>query len=296
MRRRSPAAPAAERTGAGSRPRPKNAGWRDNARASNIAGTTDSAVESAACHTCEARDTQQIGIESGDGSDESRAPSRIRPRNAPPISAGSLPRLATPARIGDLHGARAACSSWRWRAAVRVTLPLVGRAASERNAVEFVRRGGGRMNELSDPHPDPLRGSTLPTRGRVRRSLAHRREPFVHPGLAVLVDLLGRRSASFRASPALSNAGLSGLSVLPAGNIQLVSGMTSWNAGAGHECQELLRPADWLAPVGCHAGHLDLQIVALRESRGLISVRCPRRRCGRPAMSCRTAPSAPRPW
>ena len=31
--------------------RPGNAGWRDSARATKIAGTTDSSVDSAACHS-----------------------------------------------------------------------------------------------------------------------------------------------------------------------------------------------------------------------------------------------------
>jgi hypothetical protein len=41
------------------------------------------------------------------------------------------------------------------------TLPLVGRVA---NAVSGV---GVLCSVANDPHPDPLRGSTLPTRGRV---------------------------------------------------------------------------------------------------------------------------------
>ena len=40
------------------------------------------------------------------------------------------------------------------------TLPLVGRVVNEVNGV-------GAFPRLS-PHPDPLRGSTLPTRGRVK--------------------------------------------------------------------------------------------------------------------------------
>jgi|APThiThiocy_ev2_2_1041544.scaffolds.fasta_scaffold58549_2 hypothetical protein len=42
-----------------------------------------------------------------------------------------------------------------------LTLPHVGRVANEVSGVGVLR------SAFVDPHPDPLRGSTLPTRGRV---------------------------------------------------------------------------------------------------------------------------------
>ena len=162
-----------------------------------------------------------------------------------------------------------------------------GQRQAEHGAADQHPDGGQR----AEPGEQPAVGAgTRPASGSSRTAI---RRPMPCGSVATSAGGSARLLTGLTSA---SKAGFSGLEVAAAGNIQLVSGMMSWKAGAGHEARGIAAASGLFAPAVVMPGHFDLHVVALGEGRGLVAVGCPRRSCGRPARWCRTAPSAPRPW